>query len=299
MLLAKENFKHRNKLLKLKLSDGWVSKLLSRHGLKSRRMYGEASSVPGNSISSGRHVIRTIIMDYSEQDVFNFDETACYYRWQSHRSITSKQKPGKKQNNLHITVALATNVDGSYKVPLLFVGVSKKPRCFTKTSTADLGVEYASTKMGWMTSELFNQWITHFDKNCERTRQFLPQNTTAILQPLDSGIIRSFKVQLKNLKDAVIVDRFDDLRYLSKLEEREIDEDESKSLYNVDLREAMKWARDAWNNVTLKTIRNCWRKTGIYCNDNLPEDHDTVYKLVDDIERMSIHCPSNLESILK
>ncbi|OQR88199.1 Major centromere autoantigen B, partial [Thraustotheca clavata] len=120
---------------------------------------------------------------------------------------------GKKQNKLRITVVLATNVDGSYKVPLLFVGVSKKPRCFIKTSTADLGVEYASTKKGWMTSEyvllILDNASSHAVINnlTNVSIKFLPPNTNAILQPIDSGIIRSFKAQLKNLKDAAIVDR--------------------------------------------------------------------------------------------
>ena len=78
---------------------------------------------------------------------------------------------------------------------------------------------------------------------------FLPPNTTSHLQPLDAGIIKSFKAHYKR----------NYCRHILKLFEEGKDINKEK----VNIKEAIDYLADAWENVTDETILNCWVKTGI------------------------------------
>ena len=80
---------------------------------------------------------------------------------------------------------------------------------------------------------------------------FLPANTTSILQPLDLGIIKNFKLQYRQYF----------LRYvISKIDECDKASDVVKS---VNVLIASRWVALAWSQVTADTISMCFRKAGI------------------------------------
>jgi hypothetical protein len=85
---------------------------------------------------------------------------------------------------------------------------------------------------------------------------FLPPNTTSHLQPLDAGVIKSFKAHYKR----------NYCRHILKLFEEGKDINKEK----VNIKEAVDYLADAWENVSSDTIFNCWVKTGILpsTNDN-------------------------------
>ena len=85
-------------------------------------------------------------------------------------------------------------------------------------TTAQLGVEYYNNKKGWMTTAVFNTWITNWNHNLRLMQgnhkvvlfvdqasshvlqdlsnirmQFLPPNMTSKLQSMDQGVIRPLK----------------------------------------------------------------------------------------------------------
>jgi hypothetical protein len=72
------------------------------------------------------------------------------------RVLATKQMSGKKKDKFRITVGVACNADGSEKLPLFFIGKSKKPRCFKK-SPAEHGFYYRNNKSAWMNGELFEE----------------------------------------------------------------------------------------------------------------------------------------------
>ena len=78
--------------------------------------------------------------------------------------------------------------------------------------------------------------------------EFLPPNTTSKIQPMDAGIIAAFKRHYRKLHLQNAIDR---------------DERGETELYKVDQLTAMRWCHAAWGEVSMETIANCFRHTGI------------------------------------
>ena len=84
---------------------------------------------------------------------------------------------------------------------------------------------------------------------------WLPPNATSKLQRLDLGIIQNFKTYYRKLL----------LKYvLSKIDECETGSEVAKS---VNVLIAIRWIAQAWDSVGEETIRKCFRKAGIVCDD--------------------------------
>ena len=79
---------------------------------------------------------------------------------------------------------------------------------------------------------------------------FLPPNTTSILQPMDSGIIRNFKAYFNGYKLSHISDMLDGENPV---------EDCFKS---INLRDVAVFTSLSWKKVTKKTIYNCFSHSG-------------------------------------
>ena len=85
------------------------------------------------------------------------------------------------------------------------------------------------------------------------TVKFLPPNTTSILQPADAGIIHSFKAQYRKLFIQHQLQLFDDI----------MESNEQNGIGKYNIKHAIYNVSNAWNNVSMETIQNCWCKAGI------------------------------------
>ncbi|KAH9102922.1 hypothetical protein AeMF1_020617 [Aphanomyces euteiches] len=140
------------------ISNGWIEKFQQRHGLKSRRVYGEAGSVDPATIEEGKPLLQKVTVNYSKEDIYNMDETAYFYCAQAKKSISKQRQAGRKVVKKRIIVAITTNATGEARPPLLFIGHSHRPRCFGGRSCADLDIKYAQSKKGWMNTSIFRAW---------------------------------------------------------------------------------------------------------------------------------------------
>ncbi|ETV91149.1 hypothetical protein H310_14160 [Aphanomyces invadans] len=127
------------------------------------RVYGEAASASERTVEDGRRSLLAVTSGYDKRDIYNLDETAYFYCSTPSKTVCTKGIPGRKKVKKRITVAVTSNADGSSKWPLLFIGNARKPRCFGPTTVADMGVEYDSSKKGWMTGTLLAHWIEAFN----------------------------------------------------------------------------------------------------------------------------------------
>ena len=91
---------------------------------------------------------------------------------------------------------------------------------------------------------------------------FLPKNTTSRLQLLDPGIIQSFKTKYQKKLMGYVIARVNDDVFASEI---------AKS---IDILQAITWVADAWKEVSVETIKNCFTNCGI--TGQTSEDEDEI-----------------------
>ncbi|PAV23035.1 DDE-domain-containing [Pyrrhoderma noxium] len=207
---------------------------------------------------------------YSPEDRFNLDETGLFAFAPPDCGLASQQMHEKKKDKFRLTLVFAYNATGTEKEEILFIGYSKKPRCFGKISPIAQGFQYRNNKSAWMTSYLFEEYLKTWDMKLRRNSrhiillvdnfqghvvatpltnihlEFFAPNMTSFIQPLDAGIIRCFKAL-----------------YQKAFCERTIDQDIAgeRDIYKITLLEAILMAQKAWKGVSMTTIENCWKHT--------------------------------------
>jgi hypothetical protein len=95
--------------------------------LKRRQRHGEAASVDIKDAEEERKRLQPILSKYKPEDVWNFDETAFNWRQLHSWTLGSKVISGAKLEKSRLTVLVGTNMTGTEKFPLLFIGKSKQP----------------------------------------------------------------------------------------------------------------------------------------------------------------------------
>lgn len=253
-------------------STGWLDKFKHRNGIVQKVMSGESASVSEVDCEDYRRdVLPTLLADYDPRDVFNADETGLFFKCLPEKTLAFKGETchGGKRSKERVTVMVAANMTGTEKLKLLVIGKSAKPRCFSGVKS--LPVDYQNNKKAWMTSEIYESWLNKLDKKFLREKRkillfvdncpshpkvtgnlqairvvFLPPNMTSKLQPLDQGVI-------KNLKH----------HYRKKCVQRLLRNVETgKQLNDINLLDAVVMLQKSWDDVTEKTIANCFRKAG-------------------------------------
>ena len=117
--------------------------------------------------------------------------------------------------------------------------------------------------------------------------EWLPPNTTSYWQPMDQGIIASFKLQYRRLWVAYMLRQY------------EAGKDPNKT---VTLLKAIQWTRVAWTDiVTTATIQKCWWKSTVVkkpvgqeiVDDNQQPDRDELQAQIQELpgitNRLSIN----------
>lgn len=253
-----------------KFSDGWLRNFKKRYDLAFKRMCGESGSVDQTLVTNYRaDKLCALLRQYPPENVFNCDETGLFYKMLPDKTLALSGEPchGGKHSKERLTVVVGGNMTGTEKLPLLVIGKSKNPRCFKGVKS--LPVWYEANSKAWITQNLFEQYLRKLDRRYEQqnrkvlmfvdncgahghidnlkaiTVEFLPPNTTSVLQPMDQGVIKNLKVH-----------------YRSRLLNRMLLCVDSNKNYVVDVLTAISMLSDAWKSVTHETIHNCFRQAG-------------------------------------
>uniref|UniRef100_A0AAV1UP45 HTH CENPB-type domain-containing protein n=1 Tax=Peronospora matthiolae TaxID=2874970 RepID=A0AAV1UP45_9STRA len=294
----------------ISFSHGWLHKFQQRHKLRAVRIHGDSGSANMGALEEALPHLKAVVAGYAPRDVYNMDETGLFYSMTPDKTIAQQEVEGFKKDKTRITVALTANADGSDKLPPVFIGHAKKPRCFERKTAERLGFLYRNNKKVWMTGILFQEWLGDVDKSMKQkdrkilllmdnapshivadleltniTVQVLPPNTTSKVQPMDAGIIAAFKRHYGRLHLQNAFDR---------------DERGETNLYKVDQLTAMRWSLAAWSEISSATIANCFRHTGLMDGPALPtvEEQRVEQDLVSALERLPLRNPMSIASLL-
>jgi hypothetical protein len=281
-----------------KFSNGWLWGFQHRFRIKEYIYHGEAASAEINKVEAIAQMeyIRQLCSEYHEDDILNMDETGLFWKLTPDRTLATQAGSGGKKSKDRITLVFTVSASGK-KEQVWCIGKSKNPRCFKKINRKLLRIEYRYNKTKWMTGiimEEYLQWLDNKMRGANRKVlllldnfsghelgvelvggkqglsnvrvEWLPPNTTSHWQPLDQGIIASFKT----------IYRKEWILYM--LRQYEANKDPNKT---VNLLKAIQWTRKAWDQVTDTTIQRCWWKSTII---KKPIDQDPISQQDQDLQ---------------
>lgn len=265
---------------KPRFSNGWLEGFKRRFKIKEYILHGEAASAEVENLNAIEHMerIRSLASEYKPCNVLNMDETALFWKLTPDRTLATKAGSGGKKSKDRITLALTCNADGSEKFEPWIIGKSKNPRCLKGINCKLLRIQYRWNKSKWMTGLIMQEYLIWLDNKMRAQdrkvlllidnfsghelgvqlvgqsltnvrAEWFPPNTTSHWQPMDQGIIASFKLQYRRLWVAYMLRQY------------EAGKDPNKT---VTLLKAIQWTRVAWTDiVTTATIQKCWWKSTV------------------------------------
>ena len=294
------------KISSFKASDGWLAKFRNRYQIRCSSLHGESGSVDLQIVDKWKDEHTAVLQAYNLKDIFNVDETGLFWKCTPRRSLVLKNEvaKGTKFPKERLTLLLCCSALGEKLKPVV-VGKSKNPRAFKKRH---LPITYESNSSAWMTMPLFSDWLKNLNETMKSQKRnilllldnapvhpidlnlsnicllFFPKNSTSIIQPLDQGIIRSFKCHY----------RFKLMSHL--LSFKELDELED-SIKNFNLNDAMHWISQSWDNVSTSTIINCFNHAELF--RPLSNDIDAEMSLNDGfLEKVSNECNTTIDEFV-
>lgn len=245
----------------------WIERFKKRHKIKFSVISGEANSVNmkvvDDWLTSKWPELRS---KYEERDIFNADETGLLFKALPSKTLAfqSDKCIGEKTSKERLTVYLCSSMIGE-KRPAVIIGKYLKPRCFKNKNVYELN--YYANANAWMKSEIFEMELIKWDKelrknndrkilllvdNCTAHKdynviltniriEYFPSNTTSVLQPMDAGIIKNFKVYYRKHFVIELIQCID-----------------NNAKFKPTVFDAIQMIDSAWMKVTSKTIQNCF-----------------------------------------
>ena len=258
-------------------STGWVDNFKKRHGIKYRIRHGEAASVPSRAHEEITTLHLLCAQYVNKADVYNMDESGLFWQQNPSIGLLSQLVSGTKIKKERLSLVFACNATGIDRLPLWVIGKARTPRALQRVNLRSLNIIWRFNKTAWMKTNIMIEWLRAFYIHVGRERnilllmdnlkahaaavtamppptnvriEYLPANATSVYQPLDQGIIRSFKSHYKKLWLQYIMDCFT------------YGGDPFKTVTVLD---ALRWSRQAWENeIANEVIQNCFRKSTVF-----------------------------------
>ncbi|KAL4121508.1 hypothetical protein QTP88_014006 [Uroleucon formosanum] len=229
-----------------------------------------------------------ILKKISPRDIYNADETGLFYRTTPDGSLCYKRETleGSKNAMDRITVLCCCSMTGTDKKKLLIIGKSAKPR------------------------QIFTSWLKDWDKELGKQSrkillivdnagphpklidlknialEFLPPNTTSLVQPLDMGVIKNLKTHYHGLLVTYILKAIEDNLVTPSTCAIDISS-------KINILQAIQFVADSWRKVSSVTIQHCFAHCGFRPLIDLP-----IHPIIS-IENYVAQCVGNGELFIK
>ncbi len=105
-------------------------------------MSGEKASSALANLPTHRKNFTKITEKFDPNDIYNFDETALFYRLKPNKTLASCRIAGSKESKDRLTIGVCFNSTGTDKCKLVMIGKHEKPRCFGKNFNSSSIVRY-------------------------------------------------------------------------------------------------------------------------------------------------------------
>ncbi|KAL4132268.1 hypothetical protein QTP88_009457 [Uroleucon formosanum] len=271
-----------------KATEGWISRWKDRHNIKFKRFHGEKSSTDTNGANEWSLAkLPEILKKISPQDIYNADETGLFYRATPDGSLCYKRETLEGSNKAmdRITVLCCCNMTGTDK----------------KKTVDNWKIRKAKT-------EICTSWLKDWDKELGKQSrkillivdnagphlklidlknialEFLPPNTTSLVQPLDMGIIKNLKTHYHGLLVTYILKAIEDNLVTPSTCAIDISS-------KINILQAIQFVADSWRKVV--TIQHCFAHCGFRPLIDLP-----IHPIIS-IENYVAQCVGNGELFIK
>uniref|UniRef100_A0A8C4QMW9 DDE-1 domain-containing protein n=1 Tax=Eptatretus burgeri TaxID=7764 RepID=A0A8C4QMW9_EPTBU len=271
-------------------------RLKKHHCVRLMSVEGETASTNTTAFRSFKEEFARECSEYSPEQVYNADETGLFWKKMPNKTFLAKEDmcpAGFKLSKERLSLLLCANAAGTDKLRPIVVGKAKCPRAFKHINVTHLPVLWRHNSKAQVVRMLFDDWFLYsfiphvkeflrsknlaekavlvldkatahsdsmvdYDKNFKVI--FLPPNLTALMQPMDLGIITDFKrLYTRRIfhRLAVVDDEPDAIR---------------KYWQGYTLKEAMYDIGHAWVEVSQGCLKSVWKKLWPECNQLIDED---------------------------
>ena len=210
---------------------GWFHLFKARTNLHNVKVSGDAVSADTVAARESPATLLEILDEgmYLPKQVFNVDETGLYWKRMPDRSYIRKEEmlmPGYNSAKDRLTLLFGGNASDDMKLKPLLVYHSENPRALKNIAKGSLPVMWKSNPKAGVTQAIFPDWFFHHfipevEKYCLKKDilfkilllldsalghppfmddfhpnvkvMHLPPNTTSLIQPMDQGVIETFK----------------------------------------------------------------------------------------------------------
>ncbi|XP_058827231.1 tigger transposable element-derived protein 1-like [Topomyia yanbarensis] len=275
-------------------SKGWFYGFILKHAIRNVRIKDVSTSADVQAAQAYPAHFTKLIEDkaYHPDQVFNADESGVFWKKMPSRTYVAKAEKsasGFKAGKDRITLLFCSNASGDKLLKPLLLHRAMRPLkdktllnfLCTGCQTQKLGLLKTYSRDGFMNALYLKS--KHISKGKGLTFRvllvidnapghlhpnvkivFLPPNTTSLIQPLDQGIISTFKRYYIKLTFRFILDKVDTAQASSIIE----------AWKNFTMRECVGFIEQALNMLKKSTLNACWKPLWPDCvHSSLPANN--------------------------